>query len=142
MDVSLQSISAEQLAIELQGHNVLLVDVRPRALYCTCRIKKAESINFSTLHLRRLLKGVVKMETLIPTQTELCQKIFQRNTTGDTLVLYDASSSKDDVKNELKKHAEVLAKTSTNGVPPTVYFIDGKSDIFVTINLMLQRNRY
>lgn len=126
MNVSLQPISAEQLAVELRGHEVLLVDVRPRAQYCSCRIKQAENINFSSLHLRRLLKGVVKMEALIPSQLELCQRITQRETLGQKLVLCDASSTKDSIKTELQRHAEVIARTESTSEVPTTYFIDGK----------------
>ena len=138
MDTSIQSISAQQLAAELQDSNVLLVDVRQRAQYCSCRIKQAENINFSGLHLRRLLKGVVKIESLIPSQVDFCQSLSQREKSGKKLVLYDGSSTRDCITTELKRHAEVLAKTESSDEVPTAYFIDGKLDVTEYIIIIYQ----
>ena len=107
---------------------VLLIDVRPNAQFCNGHIESAENVNFSNILLRRLLKGVVSLESLLPS-TELAEKIKSLEDHGGStesrkLVVYDWCSNEDGVKVELAKHAEVLATASGSG---SVYFLNGKT---------------
>ena len=103
---------------------VLLIDVRPNAQFCTGHIESAENVNFSNILLRRLLKGVVSLESLLPS-TELAEKIKNGDGHGEPrkLVVYDWCSNEEGVKVELAKHAEVLARDSGSEF---VYFLNGK----------------
>ena len=105
---------------------ILLIDVRPNAQFCSGHIETAENVNFSNILLRRLLKGVVSLESLLPS-TELAEKIKSLEEHGGSteprkLVVYDWCSNEDGVKVELAKHAEVLATASGSG---SVYFLNG-----------------
>ncbi len=103
---------------------ILLIDVRPNAQFCNGHIESAENVNFSNILLRRLLKGVVSLESLLPS-TELAEKIKSLEEYGESarkLVVYDWCSNEEGVKVELAKHAEVLATASGSG---SVYFLNG-----------------
>ena len=112
---------------ESTASTLLLVDVRPNAQFCNGHIEHAENVNFSNILLRRLLKGVVSLESLLPS-TEVAQKIIHKadsegSTRKQKLVVYDWCSNGEGVKVELAKHAEVLARANGSGF---VYFLDGK----------------
>ncbi len=130
MNVQTVPLSCGQLAIELErpcNSRFLLIDVRPNPQYCRKHIQQSESINFSSILLRRLMKGVVQLETLVPCQ-ELAQKITSRNSKEEKIVIYDSCSTTSSIKPELLKHAEVLAKTEyKSSTDNTVYFLDGKN---------------
>ena len=98
----------EKLAQELKAHSstVVLVDIRPAGHYSRSHIKNAENLNFSNILLRRLLKGVVKLESML-TSTELAEKLCNPDS-RTRLVLYDGSSNAVSQKQDLLKHAEVL----------------------------------
>ena len=101
----------EQLAQELNAHTtssstVVLVDIRPAGHYSSSHIRKAENLNFSNIILRRLLKRIVKLESML-TSTELTKKLCDRDS-RTRLVLYDGSSTAATQKQDLLKHAEVL----------------------------------
>ena len=139
-------MSVQDLTRDLRCHeeptsssSVLLVDVRPNAQFCNGHIESAENVNFSNILLRRLLKGVVSLEALLPS-SELAQKIVRHSSTpGDEanstsnnlereekLIVYDWCSNEEGVKVELAKHAEVLATANNSQI---VYFLDGKNPI-------------
>ena len=139
----LMPMSVEDLTRDLRCHeettassSVLLVDVRPNAQFCNGHIESAENVNFSNILLRRLLKGVVSLESLL-SSSELTQRIVRSRTQEDDnkvedtdrkqkLIVYDWCSNEEGVKVELAKHAEVLA-TANNS--ETVYFLNGKTPI-------------
>lgn len=105
---------------------VLVVDIRPSTQHCSKHLKNSENINFSSILLRRLLKGVVQLSTLIPSG-ELSQKLASRDSESVRLVVYDSCSKCDSVKTELLRHAEVLARTDLRKESDsTVYFLDGE----------------
>ena len=129
-------LSIEELTGDLQpeeatsSSSVLLIDIRPNAQFCNGHIESAENVNFSNILLRRLLKGVVSLESLLPSG-ELVQKICKSDRESDDatrkprkLVVYDWCSNEDGVKVELAKHAEVLATASGTD---TVYFLNGEA---------------
>lgn len=130
-------MSLEDLTRELrQGERptassstVLLIDVRPNAQFCSGHIESAENVNFSNILLRRLLKGVVSLESLLPS-SEVAQKLVRDKTSSETtaqkLVVYDWCSNAEGVKVELAKHAEVLATANDSGI---VYFLNGKAKV-------------
>lgn len=127
--INLVPISCCQLAKELEEsetHQLLVIDTRPSTQHCRKHIKNSGNINFSNILLRRLLKGVVQRNSLIPCK-DLAEKLASRDSEQVRLVLYDSCSKSDSVKAELLKHAEVLAKTDTKkAADSTVYFLDGE----------------
>ena len=129
--MELVSQTPEQLVASLESPDLLLVDVRPSGQFCSGHVRTAENLNFSNILLRRLLKGVVKMEAML-TSPELVEKVCRRRRTN-TLVLCDSSSSSTSCRRpELVKHAQVFANTlrerdALEHDSYTVYYIDGKS---------------
>lgn len=122
--INLVPISCCQLV--KRAGECLVVDTRPSSQHCCKHLKNSENINFSNILLRRLLKGVVQLSTLIPSQ-ELSQKLSLRDSEKIALVVYDSSSKLDSVKTELLRHAEVLARTDLGKTSDkTVYFLDGE----------------
>lgn len=75
------------------------------------------------------MKGVVTLDTHVSSQ-KLVEKVTQRNSTVQKLVLYDSGSSLGNVRMELAKHAEVLYKTDNcvEEDPSSfqVHYLDGK----------------
>ena len=109
-----------------QSSQLLLVDVRPSTQHCSKHIRHSENINFSNILLRRLLKGVVQLNAMVPSQ-ELAEKLACRDSKRVGLVVYDSCSRRDAVRAELLRHAEVLAKTGLGkDSDRTVYFLDGE----------------
>ena len=107
--LSLTPVTPEQLALSHDNPSSsqhLLLDIRPSGQFCSGHIQGAENLNFSNILLRRLLKGVVKLETML-TSPELVERVCCRRYTTQ-LVLCDAGSSADHCRPELLKHAEVL----------------------------------
>lgn len=98
----------EKLAQELKSYRstVVLVDVRPAGHYNCNHIKNADNLNFSSIILRRLLKGVVKLESMLASK-ELAQKLCNPGS-RTRLVLYDGASTAATQRQDLLKHAEVL----------------------------------
>ena len=131
--LSLAPVSCEQLASALRAHSrdLLLVDVRPSGQYCNSHIHSAENLNFSNILLRRLLKGVVKLEAML-TSPELMERVCRRRH-ATQLVLCDLGSTPAGLKPELLKHAEVFVnclkeKDAKDGMRHhyTVQYVDGK----------------
>ncbi len=128
MEAKLSPITAECLAAELSQGSHCLVDIRPSSQHCCQHIKNSDNVNFTNILLRRLTKGVVKLNTHISNQ-ELVEKLTQRDPSSTKLILYDnSSSSTGSIKSELLKHAEVLYKTNHLSRPNSsqVYYLDGK----------------
>ena len=134
--LALVPISSHQLARALQSHSkrLLLVDVRPSGQFCANHISGAENLNFSNILLRRLLKGVLKLETML-TSPELIERVCRRRH-ATQLVLCDLSSTQAQagLRPELAKHAEVFVnclkeKDINEGLRHkyTVQYADGKS---------------
>ena len=128
--INLLPLSCSWLAKELNRSSsevrILLIDTRPSAQHTCNHIKTSENINFSNILLRRLLKGVVHLSTMLPSK-ELEERLSQRDSEKERLVVYDACSRSDCVRTELVKHAEILAKTDLRKESDnTVYFLDGK----------------
>lgn len=121
-------LSCAQLADQIESSTrLLLIDTRPNAQHCAQHVKASENVNFSNILLRRLLKGVVQLGSLLPSK-ELEQRLASRDSEREKLVLYDSCSKCDSVRTELLKHAQVLARTDLNKDSDTrVYFLDGKS---------------
>ena len=131
--LSLTAVSTEHLALALRetARAHLLVDVRPSGQFRSGHIRGAENLNFSNILLRRLLKGVVKLEAML-TSPELIERVCRRRHTTQ-LVLYDSGSSSTSRRPELLKHAEVFVnclreRDSKEGLHHgyTVQYIDGK----------------
>ncbi len=126
MEAELSPISVDCLARELKG--CCLIDIRPSSQHCSSHIQSSENINFTNILLRRLMKGVVKLNTHVSNQ-ELVERLGQRDPSCTKLVLYDNTSKKGCVKSELTKHAEVLYKTCGQSTSTQVYYLDGESSL-------------
>lgn len=121
-------LSCSKLAsyLEKKDSTFLLIDTRPSAQHCSKHIESSENINFSNILLRRLLKQVVQLSTLIPSKG-LAQRLASRDSEQEIMIVYDSCSKRDSIKTELVKHSEVLAKTNHGkDSDKTVYFLDGK----------------
>ena len=134
--LSLVPLSSEQLALALQSTpqaaGLLVVDVRPSGQFCSGHVLGAESLNFSNILLRRLLKGVVKLEAML-TSPELIERVCRRRH-ATRLVLCDSGSSSTCHRPELLKHAEVFVnclreRDAKEGLRHryTVQYVDGRS---------------
>ena len=137
--LALVPISSHQLARALQKHSkrLLLVDVRPGGQFCANHIAGAENLNFSNILLRRLLKGVLKLEAML-TSPDLIERVCRRRH-ATQLVLCDLSSTQAGLRSELAKHAEVFVnclkeKDVNDGLRHkyTVQYVDGKSVRVIT----------
>ncbi len=132
--IKLIPVSCSWLAKELDccssEARILLIDTRPGAQHGSKHIKTSENINFSNILRKRLMKGIVQLNTMIPSK-ELEQRLSQRNSEKEKLVVYDACSRCDCVWTELVEHAEVIASTDhSKESDNTVYFLDGGLDAF------------
>ena len=135
LSLALTPVSVEQVACYLPTaphRSYLLVDVRPSGQYCNGHIRGAENVNFSNILLRRLLKGVVKLESML-TSPELIERVCRRRHTTQ-LLLCDSGSSAACRKPELLKHAEVFVnclrdRDAKEGLHQgySVLYVDGKS---------------
>ena len=125
--ITIVPISCSWLAKELESEaRLLLVDTRPSAQHGAKHIKTSENINFSSIILRRLMKGVVQLNSMISSK-ELEKKLSQRDSEIEKLIVYDTCSRCDCVRTELVKHAEVIASTDhAKESDSTVYFLDGR----------------
>lgn len=126
-NLNMVPIPCSQLADQLKGDaRLLLIDTRPSAQHCSKHITASENVNFSNILLRRLLKGVVQLGSLLPSK-ELSQRLASRDSEQERLVVYDSCSKWDSIRTELHKHAQVLAKTDLGkDTDLTVYFLDGE----------------
>jgi len=128
------SLSCQELANALALQNVagmcktiLLVDVRPSAQHLCKHIATSENVNFSSILLRRLSKGVAELKSLLHYDHMLYEKLSSRNSEQELLVLYDSCSTKSSIRTELVRHGDVLAKTKHGRISDSkVYFLDGK----------------
>ena len=137
--IDLVPLSVEDLTKDLLRHettatsSVLLIDIRPNAQFCSGHVQSAENVNFSNILLRRLLKGVVSLQSMM-SSNEQAQKIIQKSE-DCKMVVYDWCSNEDGVKVELAKHAEVLAKACNSEL---VYFLKGESGSFDALTCITQ----
>ena len=132
--LSLKSVSPQQLTSRLSPclrRDLLLIDIRPSGQFCGGHILEAENVNFSNILLRRLLKGVVKLEAML-TSPELVERVCRRRHTTQ-LVLCDSGSSSASCRPELLKHAEVFVnclrdRDAKEGIQHgySVEYVDGK----------------
>lgn len=129
--LSLVPVTPEQVAVSYDPSRYLLVDVRPSGQFCSGHIQGAENLNFSNILLRRLLKGVVRLETML-TSPELVERVCRRRLTTQ-LVLCDSGSSAAHHRPELLKHAEVFVnclreRDAKEGLQHgySVQYVDGK----------------
>lgn len=109
---------------------ILLVDVRPGAQHCSKHITSSENVNFSSILLRRLSKGVVELKSLLQYDQTLHDKLANRNSEEECLVLYDSCSSKASIRTDLVRHGNILAKTKHERESDSkVFFLDGKQKV-------------
>ena len=112
--------------IENWSTGIILIDTRPSAQHCNNHIKQSKNINCSNILLRRLLKGVVQLTTVVSSE-ELALSLISRDSEEKRLVIYDSCSARDCIRSELVKYAEVLGKTEyRKESDKTVYFLDGE----------------
>lgn len=88
---------------EEEGEKKLIVDVRSFQLYCGKHIKGAQNLSFSPILMRRLLKGVMSLDSLI-TDTSLLSSIAN----ASQVILYDTNSTPSNTRPELLKLVEML----------------------------------
>lgn len=139
MDIKLSPLSCSDLANDsmlgvgsttCSKKKFLLVDIRPSAQHCSKHVLHSQNVNFSSILLRRLLKGVVELSTLLQYDQALYERLTCRNSEEEWLVLLDSCSSSDSIRTDLIKHGNILAKTQHSKESDSrVYFIDGELKI-------------
>lgn len=133
LNAKLLPLNAEWLSRKLQeneGEVCCLIDIRPSSQHCCKHIKTSENVNFNSILLRRLMKGVVGLDTHI-SDPQLVETITTRDPSSTKLILYDSCSSEGCVRAELQKHAEVLYKTNHCQPNSTqVFYLDGGFSTF------------
>lgn len=133
-NINLCPLSSSELASEAASRincsserKVLLVDIRPSAQHCCKHIMNSENVNFSSILLRRLLKGATELSSLLQYDQALYERLTCRDSEVEWLVLFDSSSTRDSIRTDLIKHGNILAKTKHGkGSDSRVYFVDGK----------------
>ena len=134
MESNFYPISNQELAnaLNLQDvtgicKKVLLMDVRPSGQHCCKHITSSENVNFSSILLRRLAKGVVELSSLMQYDQSLYERLSERNSEQEILVLYDSCSCKTSIRSDLITHGSILAKTKHQQEGDCkVFYLDGK----------------
>lgn len=88
---------------EASTRQYLVIDMRSFSLYCGKHIKSAQSLSFSPILIRRILKGAISLDSLI-TDEQLLSSI----TSAELIVLYDSCSTPANPKQELQRFVEML----------------------------------
>ncbi len=95
-----------------QQQQTLVLDMRSFTSYNVKHVKTSQSLCFSPILMRRMLKGFITLDSLV-TDPEL----FSAMQTASMVVLYDAQSKPGNVKEELLKFSEMLlTRFSSTGI--------------------------
>ena len=100
-------------ALEQQAtSSPLVLDMRSFSCFSIKHIKTAQSLCFSPILIRRMLKGFISLDSLVTDP-----KLFSAVESASMVVLYDSNSRPGNVKQELSKFSEMLtAKFSESGI--------------------------
>ena len=104
----------------IDGKKLLLVDIRGHITYQKSCIKSAVNLRFSGLILRRIFRGTAEVDNVCPGNIK--KDIEQRKHSEVCVVLYDDSSSPEDIHKDVHVYGEMLQSSSAN----QIYYIDGK----------------
>ncbi len=130
MDYDLLPLGVSEVASRVEANdNLLVIDTRSSGQYCSKHVKNAENLTFSNIILRRILKGLVTLDSLIPSQDPFLKKLCSGGETAKyNVVIYDSSSAAGAVRSDLAKYAEVICKAGTvgQGCKKSVHFINGE----------------
>lgn len=108
------------------GNKLILVDIRGHITYQKSWIKSAVNLRFSALILRRIFRGTAVVENVCPSIIK--KDIEQRKCADVILVLYDDSSSAQNIHKDIHVYAEMLQSNAVN----QIYYIDGGFEKFST----------
>lgn len=125
--IDLVPLSPAEVAAGLESNSLFLIDVRSSGQYCTKHVKSSENLTFSNILLRRLLKGVVPLESLLPPQDALMERLCSGS--GKPVVIYDSGSVAGNTRPDLAKYAEVICKAARcvhEDCRRTIRFIEGE----------------
>jgi len=106
--------------VGVHGKQVLLVDVRSSGTYQKSHIKSSLNLRLSTLLMRRIFRGTAAVENVCPSTIRM--EIERRKQCDVCVVLYDESSTKQNIHKDVHLYAEMLRPSTAN----PILFIDGK----------------
>ena len=127
--MELRPCSPERLVQEIQQGmcDLILIDVRPSVHYSLKHIVHAENLNLSKIVIRRLLKGVVSLKSMLQSSPSLLDKLG--GSQCPRIVLCDDGSSAEHPLPDLLRHAEVFWLYCASGDQGSrcsdVYILDG-----------------
>ena len=104
----------------IDGKKLILVDIRGHITYQKSCIRTAVNLRFSTLILRRIVRGTAVVDNVCPGNIK--KDIEQRKSMETSVVLYDDSSSAQNMLKDVHVYAEMLYSSAAN----QIYYIDGK----------------
>lgn len=100
---------ASRIRCPVKSQKCVLVDVRPHREYVEHHIKGAVHLHLNAMQLRRLVKGVSELETILT--DERCKETLKKRYGADVeFVLYDDSSSEWNLLSDIKSYASILQK--------------------------------
>ena len=102
------------------GKKLILVDIRGHITYQKSCIRSAVNLRFSALILRRIVRGTAVVDNVCPGNIK--KDIEQRKSIDTSVVLYDNSSSAQNILKDILVYAEMLQSSAAN----QIYYIDGE----------------
>uniref|UniRef100_H2ZSW9 Rhodanese domain-containing protein n=1 Tax=Latimeria chalumnae TaxID=7897 RepID=H2ZSW9_LATCH len=108
--------------LDAAGRSLLILDCRSRDLYDSCHVEQAVSVVIPKLLLRRLRKGNLSVQSLMPHPQS---DSLGRGLESQTVVLYDESSVTFPPGGEESVLVVLLQRLKQEG--NTVYYLKGKS---------------
>jgi len=104
----------------IDGNKLVIMDIRGHITYQKACIKSSVNLRFSGLILKRLFRGTTQVENVCPSNIK--KHIEQRKCSDVSVVLYDDSSSAQNIHNDVHLYAKILQSSSAN----QIYYIDGE----------------
>jgi len=115
----------------IRGKQVMLVDIRGHVTYQKSHIKSSLNLRLSTLLMRRIFRGTAAVENVCPGTIRM--DIERRKQYDVCVVLYDESSTKQNIHKDVHLYAEMLQPSTAN----PILYIDGKEVILMCGMCML-----
>lgn len=100
---------ASQINCPIRSQKCVFVDVRPQREYLERHVKGAVHLHLNSMQLRRLLKGVSELDTILT--DERCKEMLKKRFSPDVeFVLYDGASSEENLLSDTRTYANILQR--------------------------------
>lgn len=109
----------------IHGKQLMLVDIRGPVTYQKLHIKSSFNLRLSILLMRRIFRGTAAVENVCSSSIKV--DIERRKQCDVFVVLYDGSSTKQNMHKDVHLYAEMLQPSTAN----TILYIDGKEIAYV-----------